>query len=312
MTFFVASGEWTLCLCCNCGSSYLNPRPTPESIGKAYENYYTHKDGDAQIDLAKLSFLRRIRRTIANGYINYRYGTNRSPAIEGFTIFADWFPQRSVLDSQFRYLPKPNRGQSLLDIGCGNGDFLIKAKEMGWEASGLEPDSAAVEVALERGLDVCIGTIEALDEFSSCYDAITLSHVIEHVYQPRKLLQALHRLLKNEGIVYIDTPNIQSYGAKLFGRSWRGVETPRHLTLFNPKSLKELLISCGFDNIEFLRRTDVQYGMYESSKKIYDLQTQNEASITKFGWWNILMMNSPFIKTERLEYITLIARKRNS
>jgi 2-polyprenyl-3-methyl-5-hydroxy-6-metoxy-1,4-benzoquinol methylase len=310
-TYFTAAGIWTLCRCGSCGSAYLDPRPTSGSIGEAYENYFTHKDEGGQIDSAKLGLLRRVRRMLANGYINNRYGTKRSPAIDSCAIFNKWLPGRSVMDSQFRYLPRPVQGQCLLDIGCGNGDFLINAQEMGWKASGLEPDPAAVKVAEGRGLNIFMGTIDVLNDRFGCFDAVTISHVIEHVYQPRAFLQAVHRLLKTDGIIYIDTPNIQSHGAKIFGSSWRGIEAPRHLTLFNPKSLKDLLIECGYQNIEFRRRTDVQRGMWLSSKKISASRPSDETERITLGWWARQLMESLFVKTDRLEFITLTARKKN-
>ena len=309
-TFFTAAGRWTLFKCSSCGTSYLNPRPTSDSIVKAYEAYYTHKDGEGQRDSAKLSLLRRLRRMFANGYVNQRFGTTRFPAIKIHSWVANLLPTKSVMDSQFRYLPKPIQGQRLLDIGCGNGDFLINAKEMGWKASGLEPDTTAVEVARGRGFDVFDGTIDALADRFNYYDAITISHVIEHVYQPRDFLRTVNQILKNNGVIYIDTPNIQSYGAKIFGKYWRGIESPRHLTLFNPSSLKNLLLSCGFHDIVFLRRTDVQRGMYLSSKKISELGLPIQTKKPYPEIWGKYLMNYPFIKTEHLEFITLIARKK--
>jgi 2-polyprenyl-3-methyl-5-hydroxy-6-metoxy-1,4-benzoquinol methylase len=310
-TFFTATGRWKLHQCSNCNTAYLNPRPTKETIYKAYENYYTHKDGERQINIANLSLYRRVRRMLANGYINKRYGTKRYPATERLSLFAELLPIMSAMDSQFRYLPRPIEGQCLLDIGCGNGDFLIRANEMGWKASGLEPDPSAVEVARGRGLQVNRGTIDEIVDLNAHYDAITLSHVVEHVYQPREFLQSVNRLLKKDGIVYIDTPNIQSYGAKIFGSSWRGIEAPRHLTLFNPLSLKNLLLNCGFHDIQFFRRTDVLRGMYISSKKIYETSLTNE-TINYPEMLVSYLMNYLFVKTNRLEYITLIARKKQN
>jgi len=79
--FRVARGKWTLWACENCGSAYLDPRPSPASIGRAYGTYYTHETNvSEQISADQLSFMRKIRRAISNGYLNARFGTHRSPA----------------------------------------------------------------------------------------------------------------------------------------------------------------------------------------------------------------------------------------
>src|SRR5208337_943273 len=163
------------------------------------------------------------------------------------------------------HLPKPRRGQRLLDIGCGNGDFLVNAQEAGWFVSGLEPDPEAAAVARQRGLHVTMGTVDVLANEWNSFDAITLSHVIEHVHEPNLLLQAVRRLLKPGGVAYIDTPNIDSRGAHYFGKNWRGLEPPRHLVLFNPASLIALLSALGFEGIKIKRRTDVLQSMYQQS-----------------------------------------------
>ena len=308
-TFFTASGRWTIMSCFFCRTAFLSPRPTANSIANAYESYYTHRGGQGQIESTKLNLFRRLRRLFANGYINQRYGTKRTPELKLHSLLTNLLPIKSVLDAQFRYLPKPLNGQKLLDVGCGNGDFLINAKEMGWDASGLEPDVAAVSVARDRGLNIYKGTINDLEDISNYYDAVTISHVIEHVHQPREFLSSIYKILKYNGLIYIDTPNIQSFGAKNFGKNWRGIESPRHLTLFNPNSLKSLLLSSGFHNIQFIRRTDVQHGMFLSSKKISDLFTQKQTkNLSSLNFDNIF--NYIATKTDNLEFITLIARKK--
>jgi 2-polyprenyl-3-methyl-5-hydroxy-6-metoxy-1,4-benzoquinol methylase len=212
----------------------------------------------------------------------------------------------SVLDAQYRFLPKPFDGQCLLDVGCGNGDFLVNAKEVGWIALGIEPDVEAAKTAKKRDCDVIIGDIDCLERCSNKYDVITISHVIEHVHEPRNFLKSVKRLLKEGGLVYIDTPNISSYGAKTFKKNWRGIEAPRHLVLFNHSSLEHLLKECGFVDVEIKRRMDVQKGMYYSSKKLSNNSKQN---ISIFSLINILLMRMPFVKTNKLEFITLTARK---
>lgn len=309
--FFVAPGYWSLYLCNKCRSAYLDPRPDKASIGKAYAAYYTHDAGDGQAVLESISVFRRLRRMLGNGYLNYKYGTPRKLS-SGFGIFfATIFPrQRQVMDIGFRYLPKPTTGQRLLDIGCGNGDFLINAQEAGWSVLGLEPDSIAVATALNRGLDVRLGTINTLKNESSCFDVITLSHVIEHCHEPRLLMNDINRLLKPGGIVFIDTPNLEGDGSTLFGRNWRGIEAPRHLVLFNKDSLIKLLSEFGFENIKIMRRTEVLQGMHVCSHKIATGYAPHGSDPVTLGLWTRLKLYPSFIKTNRLEFITLTASKR--
>ncbi|MCQ4188507.1 hypothetical protein, partial [Methylocystis suflitae] len=86
--FFIAPGKWTLYRCNRCRSAYLDPRPTQASIGKAYAAYYTHAVGIAETEFAQLGQFRRLRRMLVNGYLNKRYGTQRSPAAALGVLFA--------------------------------------------------------------------------------------------------------------------------------------------------------------------------------------------------------------------------------
>ena len=309
--FFVAPGKWTLHRCAQCSSAYLNSRPTPESIGKAYGTYYTHVAGSSKApNFAELGFVRKLRRMMSNGYLNYRYGTQRLPAIALGRWLAKFLPAlREVLDLEFRYLPRPIQGQRLLDIGCGNGDFLVSAREAGWEVLGIEPDSKAADAARQRGLDVTVGTVDLLAGESDCFDAITLSHVIEHVHEPKQLLQAVQRLLKPGGVVYIDTPNINSHGAYLFKKNWRGIEAPRHLVLFNPASLSDLLVATGFDNVQIKRRTAIRKPIYLSSLRLAAGHSPYGSEPARLGWFQRTRLSLPFVKTAHLEFVALSAWK---
>ncbi|HCI53563.1 MAG TPA: class I SAM-dependent methyltransferase [Gallionella sp.] len=311
--FFVAPGRWTLYCCTQCNSAYLDPRPNLENIGKAYGTYYTHEAGFVAEDTSKIGYSRRLRRMLANGYLNHRYGTQRQHA----SVFGIWLArllpsQRQALDVGFRYLPKPVCGQRLLDVGCGNGNFLVSAQEAGWQVSGIEPDAKAAEVAHDRGLEVTVGTIDDLSHIANFFDVITVSHVIEHVHEPREFLQHIHRLLKPGGIVFIDTPNIESSGARLFGKNWRGLETPRHLVLFTPNSLTKLLFDEGFDHVFPQCRTTVQKGMYLSSMRMVEgLSPYSSQSIKLPLTHRIKLILSRFNSSHH-EFVTLTARKKTA
>jgi SAM-dependent methyltransferase len=151
---------------------------------------------------------------------------------------------RRIIDFDYRHLPPG--GGTLLDVGCGSGNFLVLAKESGWEALGVEPDSAAVAEARRKGVSVQLGGLESYAGQEGRFDVITMHHVIEHFHDPLGALRDCHRLLKPGGILWLVTPNIDSFGHARFGRLWRGLEVPRHLVLFNERSLFQALECAGF------------------------------------------------------------------
>ena len=244
--FFAAPGEWTLYTCDRCGSAYLDPRPTPDTIGRAYQTYYTHSVHPIE-EWRDLGWYRRSKRILANGYRNHRFGTDERPASRLGVLAARVLSEsRSVIEAEGRGLPITWDGASVLDVGCGSGTFLDFAKRAGWRGVGVDPDPAAVAVARGRGLDVHLGEVDVLEATGETFDVITLSHVIEHVHDPLELLAKCRRLLKASGWIWIQTPNLSAQGHAGYGRNWRGLEPPRHLVLFNPSSLRYALETAGF------------------------------------------------------------------
>lgn len=247
--FFCAPGRWTLHRCGGCGAGYLDPRPDPASIGLAYAHYYTHTVAAKR----RRGVAGNFQRAVANGYRNARYGTRQTPASPLGSHLPWLFPaRRRAVDREMRFLPPPAPGARLLDIGCGNGEFLARARDAGWEGIGVEPDPHAAEAARGRGLKVIEGGLERLDAPDGSFDGITLSHVIEHLHQPAGTLRRCHRLLRPGGWIWIETPNLESSGHRRYGAAWRGLEPPRHLVLFTRDSLRGALERCGFDDLEEL------------------------------------------------------------
>ena len=243
---FLAPGKWTMYQCGGCDSGYLNPRPTLETINLAYETYYTHSVHDTSV-ARQDGIVSRLRRVLVNGYLNWRFGAKYKRA-NYFGIVISWlYPKfRNLLNRKYRHIPKISTDASLLDVGFGDGSFLELAKNAGWTVTGVDSDLVTVHAAKKRGLNVLHGGIETLDDISSHFDMITLSHVIEHVHDPRAVLRKAYRLLKPGGIIWLETPNIDSFGHHRFGRHWRGIEPPRHLVIFNWDSLEKLLEEEGF------------------------------------------------------------------
>lgn len=249
--FKAAPGRWTLFRCTACRNAWLDPRPTMASIGRAYSGYYTHDAADHPI-VRRQGRLRSFLHDAMNGYRNARYGLARQPALCMGRWLIPLFPSlQAAVDAECRHLPHPPAGGGrLLDVGFGNGGFLRIAEEAGWDAEGIDFDSAAVEVARSRGLNVRCGTIDSLSENKSSYDIITLSHVIEHLHDPASALRGLFDLLKPGGVLWLDTPNLSSKGHHRFGRNWRDLDPPRHLVIFRDEGLIKLLLECGFRSIK--------------------------------------------------------------
>jgi 2-polyprenyl-3-methyl-5-hydroxy-6-metoxy-1,4-benzoquinol methylase len=247
----------------------MDPRPTPETIHLAYENYYTHQESRGKDDYATLSPLRKLRRRMTNAYTNWRYSTNEFPALAlGIPLMLLLWPQRHRLASEYRHMPQRPAGGTLLDVGCGSGSFLRTAKSCGWKVTGIDPDPKAAMACRRQGLDVLQGGIEQFAGMESLFDVITLNHVIEHVHDPVSTLAACHRLLKPNGQLWLATPNIDSLGHQQYGRNWRGLEPPRHLVLFNANSLRIVLERAGFRKTVFLSGSSPLLSMTQASEKI--------------------------------------------
>jgi 2-polyprenyl-3-methyl-5-hydroxy-6-metoxy-1,4-benzoquinol methylase len=241
--FRCAPGQWDLQLCGGCGSGYLDPRPTPETIGLAYTRYWTHKPAGG-VDYAKASWWRRFRIAQRNGYLNAQYGYQLKPA----TGNPRWLSgkRRQRFDAFTGYLNFPGPGARVLDVGCGNGSFLWQMRSLGWEVCGIEPDPKAVELARAAGFDVRPGLLPQISLPDAHFDAVVLSHVIEHQHDPMDTLRRCWKLLKPGGRISIATPNFDSIGRHHFGADWFALMPPTHLVLFTEKSLRGALEEIGF------------------------------------------------------------------
>lgn len=136
----------------------------------------------------------------------------------------------------------------LLDVGCGGGLFLRMMSDLGFQGMGLDFSLDAAGTAWrEHGIPtVCASLSKAPFGAGSCA-AITMFHVLEHLYDPGSYLDAAHRLLKPDGRLIVQVPNASCWQFLMFGKAWNGVDVPRHLINFKKKDLDGLLDSCGFE-----------------------------------------------------------------
>ena len=237
-----APGSWTYWDCNTCQSLYLSPRPTPESIAHAYKQYYTHADAQSA------SRFQRLKTRLRNECFSQRLQANIEPrlhlphALQGVIRKIG---QRVILPFGGLELASSPRGR-FLDVGCGAGQVVKLAQQLGWQAMGLEMDPLAVKMARKNGLEILQGRTELLLDFEDTFDCIMCSHVLEHVHQPQELLVQLKNALKPGGMLLMILPNSLSALRQYFGAHWRGLEAPRHLAIPSEPALVSLLEELGF------------------------------------------------------------------
>jgi 2-polyprenyl-3-methyl-5-hydroxy-6-metoxy-1,4-benzoquinol methylase len=155
----------------------------------------------------------------------------------------------------------------ILDIGCGTGDFLLKAKQNNWEVSALEPNEHAREIASKR-LNVSIIRPEDISGIpDSSFDVITMWHVLEHIENLQEEALHLHRMLKPGGRLVVAVPNNQSYDAKFYKDKWAAWDVPRHLNHFTQDCLQGILNANDFKYLDTQRLIwDAYYISFLSEK----------------------------------------------
>lgn len=257
--------------CGDCGSGYLDTRPTPDSIGLAYEADYTH--GGAEEDIFLSSGTRVGARFPAwrNGYLNRRFPRwklSPSSSFGGRAIGSLCRVTRNFAERDARHLKAPGADSRLVDIGCGSGAFVRRAGALGYQAEGLEFDHKAVEAGVASGINVLQGGLPDTGLPDRHYEAVTVSQVIEHVHDPVAALRDVFRILKPGGSVWLATPNMKAEGHEVFGPCWRGLEPPRHRVVFSADGLRHVLRETGFTDIEFMHTGPVSEWFFSASYKI--------------------------------------------
>ena len=219
---FVCEG-FSFVSCKYCGLVQRNPQPEKSEIIARYSStfgsdylFYELKNEDTFLKLQQLAL-----------------------KDAGFIINAEKFALRHGSEKGLEERP------AVLDIGCATGALLARLRENGWRVTGVEISPAALFAQKERKLDVRNLPLEENNFPSKSFDAVLASHLIEHLNDPRSFITEIHRILKDSGYVFITTPNISGFQARLFGGRWRSAIFD-HLYLFSKRTLSKLLKSAGF------------------------------------------------------------------
>ena len=242
-----SEGVWRMLRCANkeCGLAWIDPAPTSEQLSAAYASYYTHSLTENS------SPLRRQYDRLRDGYLAFRFGYTLG-SIKRWEILGGRFlaclpHRRAAFDASVMWLPA-TQGGKVLEIGCGNGALLKHLATLGWQVQGVEPDRNAAKIAIGQNLPVICGELSEHNFLPQSFDAIIMSHVIEHIADPISLLQECRQLLKPGGRLIMLTPNLNAFGHRWFGRNWLHLDPPRHLNLFTQESMAAACNTAGFLN----------------------------------------------------------------
>lgn len=166
---------------------------------------------------------------------------------ENLTVPAIIEKRLDEIVSTFEPYRKNNR---LLDVGFGAGTFLEAAVRSRWQTFGVEVSRTAVEHVRERGFEVFCGQLGKAAYPDDYFDVIVASELLEHVPDPRDVLEEIVRVLRPGGLFWATTPHGCGISARLLGLGWSVVCPPEHLQLFSVKSIRELLTSGGFRQVD--------------------------------------------------------------
>jgi 2-polyprenyl-3-methyl-5-hydroxy-6-metoxy-1,4-benzoquinol methylase len=210
--------------CMHCGLVQMNPQPLVNEVQQRYVNRFA-ADYLAYELANEQQFLHLQNLALKDAGF--------------FSIEQQVFKSRLQKGTHFE---KP----TILDVGCATGALLAQFKKRGWKCSGIELCVPAVEYATkERGLNIHRGTIENAPFSEASFDVILASHLIEHLNNPRNFVHRAYCLLKPGGYLFITTPNIDGFQARLLQELWRSAIFD-HLYLFSKKTLSSLLEREGF------------------------------------------------------------------
>jgi SAM-dependent methyltransferase len=218
--YHTTTREFDVVRCAQCGLVRLDPQPDPQELRRYYpDNYWFAPDESAASRMEEA-----YRRLVLRDHVA--------------------FVERALRDSR--------ASGPLLDVGCGGGLFLGMMRERGFRVLGLDfsREAAAIAWSRHRAPAVC-AMLEHSPFRAGSVAGLTMFHVVEHLYDPRTYLAAAHDLLAPDGRLIVQVPNAACWQFKVLGRSWNGVDVPRHLFDFRDRDLEMLMAACGF---EVLRR----------------------------------------------------------
>lgn len=164
-----------------------------------------------------------------------------------------------LMNMRVKKIDKAKKGTSIIDVGCGNGMFLMKMFKRGWDCYGLDISPYAFGSApMKERIRLFCSDIRTADLPENYFDVATFWQSFEHICEPVRVLNKARSILKDGGVLFISAPNIESFEAKISMKRWIGMELPTHLYQYSPKTITLLLEKAGFRIIS-IKKNSLEY-----------------------------------------------------
>lgn len=243
--FDLSCNNWKFLECQKCKSLLLNPRPKEQFIHRSYQNYYTNFNTNN-------NFLKKFKRRLQNSYISSKLNKNIYPSLYPFNFLTNYFHSLFMEKFELDIIKNLNNyNLTIIDFGCGDGMLVKMLNQIGYNAYGIDFNNKVKDKKNSNYNErIIIGNIETLDNFPNV-DIIICSHVLEHVYNPKKLIRKFYSKLNVGGRLILSTPNAESHVLKNLKHQWRGLEAPRHISIPTKLVLENYLKKTSFKKIIF-------------------------------------------------------------
>ncbi len=230
--------NFTVSRCSDCNFIFMDPFFSDKKIESFYSEDYYVNDGKKQA---------------------YTYTDERKNK-SGFSVVNDKRVKRILRELKL----KNGNGETFLDIGCSFGALISSAKEKEFTISGLDISQYAVDYLKKEGIEAIQGSIDKLKLDTNKQTVVTMIEVIEHLKSPRKAIENIHKSLKKDGLLLIQTANMDGRQATKAGSDYHYF-LPGHLHYFSKKTLFKLLDSCGFSEMKIFY--PCEFGLLPKLKK---------------------------------------------
>lgn len=186
---------------------------------------------------------------------------------------------------------------SILDIGCGSGNFLAQLDSEKFDKNGIEINKEGFDSSKKKGINVFNRDIADIDFAGKKFDVISFWHVLEHIHDPIELFRNIKKNINDNGVLIFQVPNTESFGFKYGKQNWFHLDSPRHLMLYNEKSIQKLCELVGFKIVSV-------------SNEFYDYPLDLFWSIRKSNLKFIIYPLYPIFKFFSREHLTFVCKKK--